>query len=109
MILYTENPNDTSRKPELINEFGKVASYKINTQKSLAFLYTNYERSLLTVIAAMKFKRCLLLGRKVMTNLDSILKGRVINLPTKVCIANTMVFQVIMYGYESWTIKMAEC
>ena len=76
MILYTENPNDTSRKPELINEFGKVASYKINTQKSLAFLYTNNERSLLTVIAAMKFKRCLLLGRKVMTNLDSILKKK---------------------------------
>ena len=56
-----------------------------------------------------EIKRRLLLGTKAMTNLDSILKGRVINLPTKVCIANTMVFQVIMYGYESWTIKMAEC
>ena len=76
MILYIENPNDASRKPELISEFGKVASYKINTQKSLAFLHTNNERSLPTVTAAMKFKRCLLLGRKVMTNLDTILKKK---------------------------------
>ena len=108
MILYTENPNDTSRKPELINEFGKVASYKINTQKSLAFLYTNNERSLLTVTAAMKFKRCLLLGRKAMTNLDSILKSRDIILPTKVRLVKAMVFPVVMYGCESWTIKKAE-
>ena len=45
MILYKENPNDATRKQELINESGKVAGYKINTQKSLAFLYTNKERS----------------------------------------------------------------
>ena len=83
MILYIENPNDASRKPELINEFGKVANYKINTQKSLAFIYTNNERSLLTVTAAMKFKRCLLLGRKVMTNLDSILKKKDITSPQR--------------------------
>ena len=76
MILYIENPNDASRKPELISEFGKVASYKINTQKSLAFLHTNNERSLPTMTGSMKFKRCLLLGRKVMTNLDTILKKK---------------------------------
>ena len=50
-------------------------------------------------------KRCLLLGRKVMTNLDSILKRRDINLSTKVCLVKAMVFPVVMYGCESWTIK----
>ena len=53
-------------------------------------------------------KRRLLLGRKVMTNLDSILKSRDITLPTKVCLVKTMVFPVVMYGCESWTIKKAE-
>ena len=53
-------------------------------------------------------KRCLLLGRKVMTNLDSILKSRDIILPAKVRLARAMVFPVVMYGYESWTIKKAE-
>ena len=52
--------------------------------------------------------RCLLLGRKAMTNLDSMLKSRDITLPTKVCIVKTMVFPVVMYGCESWTIKTAE-
>ena len=55
-----------------------------------------------------KIKRCLLLGRKVMTNLDSILKSRHITLPTKVCLVKVMVFPVVMYGCESWTIKKAE-
>ena len=52
-----------------------------------------------------EIKRCLLLGRKVMTNLDSILKSRDITLPTKVCLVKAMVFPVVMYGCESWTIK----
>ena len=55
-----------------------------------------------------EIKRCLLLGRKVMTNLDSILKSRDITLPTKVCLVKAMVFPVVMYGYESWTLKKAE-
>ena len=55
-----------------------------------------------------EIKRCLLLGRKVMTNLDSIFKSRDITLPTKVCLVKAMVFPVVMYGCESWTIK-AEC
>ena len=55
-----------------------------------------------------EIKRRLLLGRKVMTNLDSILKSRDITLPTKVCLVKAMVFPVVMYGYESWTIKKAE-
>ena len=56
-----------------------------------------------------EIKRCLLLGRKVMTNLDSIFKSRDITLPTKVCLVKAMVFPVVMYGCESWTIKKAEC
>ena len=56
-----------------------------------------------------KIKRRLLLGRKVMTNLDSILKSRDITLPTKVRLVKAMVFLVVMYGCESWTVKKAEC
>ena len=56
-----------------------------------------------------EIKRCLLLGRKAMTNLDSILKSRGITLPTKVCLVETQVFPVVMYGCQSWTIKKAEC
>ena len=56
-----------------------------------------------------EIKRCLLLGRKVMTNLDSILKSRDITWSTKVHLVNAMVFPVVMYGCESWTIKKAEC
>ena len=55
-----------------------------------------------------EIKRCLLLGRKVMTNLDSIFKSRDITLLTDVCLVKAMVFPVVMYGYESWTIKKAE-
>ena len=55
-----------------------------------------------------EIKRCLLLGRKAMTNLDSILKNRDITLPTKVCLVKAMVFPVVVYGFESWTIKKAE-
>ena len=56
-----------------------------------------------------EIKRCLLLGGKVMTNLDSRLKSTDITLPTKVCLVKAMVFPVVMYGCESWTIKKAEC
>ena len=55
-----------------------------------------------------EIKRCLLLGRKVMTNLDGILKSRNITLPTKVHLVKAMVFPVVMYGCESWTVKKAE-
>ena len=63
-------------------------------------------KSLQMVIAAIKLKK---LGRKVMTNLDSILKRRDITLPTKVHLVKAMVFPVIMYGCESWTVKKTEC
>ena len=56
-----------------------------------------------------EIKRCLLLGRKAMTNLDSILKSRDITLPTNARLVKDMVIQVVMYGYESWTIKKTEC
>ena len=56
-----------------------------------------------------EMKRCLLLGRKVMNNLDGILKSIDITLPTKVLLIKAMVFLVVMYGYESWTIKQAKC
>ena len=56
-----------------------------------------------------EIKKCLLLGRKAMTNLNSILKNRDITLPTKVCIVKAMVFLVVMYGCESWSIKKVEC
>ena len=56
-----------------------------------------------------EIKRCLLLGRKVMANLDSILKSRDITLSTEFCLVKAMIFPVIMYGCESWTIKKAEC
>ena len=60
------------------------------------------------VTAAMKLKDVLLFGRKAMTNLDSILKSRDLTLPTKVHLVKAMVFPVVMYGYESWSIKKAE-
>ena len=56
-----------------------------------------------------EIKRHLLLGRKAMTNLDCVLKSRDITLPTKVCIVKAIAFPVVMYRYESWTIKKAEC
>ena len=64
---------------------------------------------LLQMVIAAKIKRPLLLGRKVMTNLDSILKSRDITLPKKVHLVKAMVFPVVMYGWERWTVKKVEC
>ena len=75
-------------------------------QRQTLFLWA--PKSLQMVTAAMKLRH-LLLGRKVMTNLDSILKSRDITLPTNVLLVKAMVFPVVMYGYKSWTIKKAEC
>ena len=72
-------------------------------------LFAWVPKSLQMVTAAMKIKRHLLLGRKVMTKLDSILKSKDITLPTKVHLVKAMVFPVVMSGCESWTIKKAEC
>jgi len=72
-------------------------------------LFSWAPKSLQMVTAATKLKRHLFLERKSMTNLDSILKSRDITLPTKVCLVKAVVFLVVMYGCENWTIKMAEC
>ena len=79
-----------------------------NNGNSERLNFEGVPKSLQMVAAAMKLKD-LLLGRKVMTNLDSILKSRDITLPTKVHLLKAMAFPVIMYGCESWTIKKAEC
>ena len=71
-------------------------------------LFSGAPKSLQMVIAAMKLKKPLLLGRKVMTNLESVLESRDITLSTKVHLVKAMVFPVVMYGCESWTIKKAE-
>ena len=72
-------------------------------------LFFGAPKSLQMVIAAMKLKDACSLERKVMTNLDSIFKSRDITLPTKVRLVKAMVFPVVMYGCESWTVKTAEC
>ena len=76
--------------------------------KQCLILFFWAPKSLQMVIAAMKLKKLLLLGRKVMTNLDSIFKSRDITLPTQVHLVKAMVFPVVMYGCESWTVKKAE-
>ena len=89
---------------------GPITSSEIDgeTVETVAdFILGGAPKSLQIVTEAMKL-RCLLLGRKVMTNLDSILKSRDIILPTKVCLVKAMVFPVVMYGCESWTIKKTE-
>ena len=77
--------------------------------KQCQTLFWGAPKSLQMVMAAMKLKDACFLGRKVMTNLDSILKSRDITLPTKVRLVKAMVFPVVMYGCESWTVKKAEC
>ena len=88
-----------------------ITSWQIDGKqwKQWLTLFWGAPKSLQMVIAAMKLKRCLLLGREVMTNLDSILKSIDITLSTKVRLVKAMVFPVVMYGYESWTIKKADC
>ena len=91
----------------------KIARRNINNLKSVSFIICFLDEKPLSKITANgdcshEIKRCLLLGRKVMTNLDSIFKSRDITLPTKVHLVKAMVFPVVMYGCESWTVKKAE-
>ena len=91
-----------------IMALGPITSWQIDGETVVDFLFWG-SKSLQMVTAAMKLKdACLLLGRKVMTNIDSILKSRDTTLPTKVRLVKAMVFPVVMYGCESWTIKKAE-
>ena len=87
---------------------GPFTSWQIGGETVADFIFLG---SKITVDADCSYaiKRCLLLERKVMTNLDSVLKSRDITLPTKVCQLKAMVFPVVMYGCDSWTIKKAEC
>ena len=89
---------------------GPITSWEIDgeTVATMSDLFFGGPKSLQMVTAAMKLKRRLLLGRKVMTNLDSIFKSRDITLPTKVRLVKAMVFPVVMYGRESLTVKKAE-
>ena len=86
---------------------GLITSWQIDGETVAAFIFLG---SKITADgdSSHEIKRCLLLGRKVMTNLDSILKSRDITLPTKVRLVKAMVFPVVMYGCKSWTVKKAE-
>ena len=89
---------------------GPITSWEIDGEsvETVADFIFLAPKSLQMVIASHETKKRLLLGRKVMTNLDSILKSRDITLPTKVHLVKAMVFPVVMYGCESWTVKKAE-
>ena len=93
-----------------IMAFGPITSWQIGEETVETVAAFIFLRSTITADGdcSHEIKRCLLLGRKVMTNLDSIFKSRDITLPTKVCLVKTMVFPVIMCGCESWNIKKAE-
>ena len=86
-------------------EFVQLTIFPVNILRLYFILFYYVYKQMVT--AAMKLRR-LLLGRKVMTNLDSIFKSRDITLPTKVCLVKAMVFPVVMYGCESWTVKKAQ-
>ena len=89
---------------------GPITSWEIDgeTVEAVSDYFFGLQKSLQMVTCSHEIKSHLLFGRKAMTNLDSILKSRDITLPSKVCIVKAMAFPVVMYGYESWTIKKAE-
>ena len=89
---------------------GPITSWEIDGETVETVSDFNFLHSKITADGdcSHEIKRSLLLGRKAMTNLDSILKSRGITLPTKVCLVKAMVFPVVMYGCESWTVKKAE-
>ena len=91
--------------------FGPVTSWQIDgeTMETVTDFILGGSKITADGDCSCEIKRHLLLGRKAMTNLDSILKSRDITLLSNVCLVKTMVFPVVMYGCESWTIKKAEC
>ena len=90
-----------------INEFSVLSRWEIDGETVADFIFGG---SKITAVGdySHEIKRCFLLGRKVMSNLDSIFKSRDITLPTKVHLVKAMAFPVVMYGCESWTVKKAE-
>ena len=99
---------DPFRKLSLIMASGPITSWEIDGETVTDFIFLG---SKITADGdcSHEIKRCLLLGRKVTTNLESVLKSRDITLPTKVHLVKAMVFPIVMYGCESWTVKKAEC
>ena len=87
---------------------GSITSWQIDGETVTDFIFLG-SRITADGDCSHEMKRYLLLGRKAMTNLDSMLKSRDITLQTKVCLVTAMVFPVVIYGCESWTIKKAEC
>ena len=87
---------------------GPITSWQINGETVRDFIFGGSKMTE-DGDCSHEIKRCLLLGRQVMINLDSILKSRDITFPTKVCLVKAMIFPVVMYGCEGWTIKNAEC
>ena len=94
-----------------IMAFGPITSWQIDgeTVGTVADFILGGSKITADGDCSHEITRCLLLGRKAMTNLDSILKSRDVILPTKVCLVKAMVFPVVVYGCESWTIKKAKC
>ena len=87
---------------------GPITSWQIDGETMTDFIILGFKITA-DGDCSQEIKRRLLLGRKVMSNLDSIFKSRDITLPTKVCLVKAMVFPVVMYGCESWTLKKVEC
>ena len=126
--VMTESEEKLKRLLRKVKEVSENVGLKLNIQKtkimaSVPIILWEIDRETVETVSDFIFlgskitedgdcsheiKRSLLLGRKVMTNLDSILKSRDITLPTKVCLVKVMVFPVVMYGCESWTVKKAE-
>ena len=94
-----------------IMAFGPITSWEIDgeTMETVSDFILGDSKITADGDCSHEIKRCLLLGRKVMTNLDSILKSRDITLPTKVRLVKAMLFPVVMYGCENWTIRKIEC
>ena len=94
-----------------IMAFGPITSCQIHgeTMETVTDFILGGSKITVDGVCSHEIKRCLLFGRKVMANLDSILKSKDITLPTKVCLLKAMVFPVVTYGCESWTIQEAEC
>ena len=99
-------PLEAVRPGALSGSWGKGQRHQLQV-KGISFFFM-WEWEIFPSLNSSEIKRCLLLGRKAMTNLDSIFKSRDITLPIKVCVVKAMVFPVVMYGCESWTIKKAE-
>ena len=123
--LMAESEEELKRLLMNVNEESEKVGLKLNIQKSKIMTSGPITSWLIDVETVTYFilggskitaeddcsheiKRCLLLGRKVMTNLDSVLKSKDITLPTNVCLVKAMVFPVVMYGCESWTVKKAK-